>query len=56
MKRVEAPSFTNQKTQSDAVPFVVYHTMVSLRGPSSKHFWDGLESLGERLEELGIGS
>jgi hypothetical protein len=29
--------------------------MVTLRGPSSKHFWDGIERFGERLEELGIG-
>lgn len=29
--------------------------MVSLRGPSTKHFWDGLEQFGEQLEELGVG-
>lgn len=28
--------------------------MVRLRGPSAKQFWDGLEKLGSRLEELGI--
>jgi hypothetical protein len=25
--------------------------MVSLRGPSSKHFWENLEELGAQLEE-----
>jgi hypothetical protein len=30
--------------------------MVTLRGPSAKHFWDGLEEFGALLEELGIGS
>jgi hypothetical protein len=29
--------------------------MVTLRGPSAKHFWDGLEEFGARLEELGVG-
>jgi hypothetical protein len=28
--------------------------MVNLRRPSSKQLWDGLERLGEQLEELGI--
>jgi hypothetical protein len=28
--------------------------MVSLRGPSAKHFWDGLEEFGEVLEDLDI--
>ncbi len=26
--------------------------LVSLRGPSANYFWNGLERLGERLEEL----
>jgi len=29
--------------------------MVTLRGPSAKHFWDGLERFGEHLQELGVG-
>jgi len=29
--------------------------MVTLRGPSAKHFWDGLEEFGRQLEELGVG-
>jgi len=29
--------------------------MVSLRGPSAKHFWDRLEEFGRQLEELGVG-
>lgn len=29
--------------------------MVSLRGPSAKQFWDGMERFGEQLEELGGG-
>jgi len=28
--------------------------MLSLRGPSAKQFWDGLERLSERLEELNV--
>lgn len=28
--------------------------MVILRGPSAKHFWDGLEQFDEQLDELGI--
>jgi hypothetical protein len=30
--------------------------MVTLRGPSAKHFWGGLVRFGEQLEELGVGS
>lgn len=30
-------------------------TMVTLRGPSAKRFWDGLERFDEQLEELGVG-
>jgi hypothetical protein len=29
--------------------------LVTLRGPSAKHFWDGIERFGEHLEELGVG-
>ena len=29
--------------------------MVRLRGSSAKQFWEGLERLGSRLEELGVG-
>lgn len=29
--------------------------MMSLRGPSAKHYWDGLERLDNRLQELSIG-
>ena len=29
--------------------------LVTLRGPSAKHFWDGIEKFGEHLEELGVG-
>jgi hypothetical protein len=29
--------------------------MVTLRGPSAKHFWDGIERFGEHLQELGVG-
>lgn len=28
--------------------------LVSLRGPSAKHFWDGLERFGAQLEEFDI--
>jgi hypothetical protein len=28
--------------------------MVTLRGPSTKLFWDGLERFGAELEDLGI--
>lgn len=35
--------------------FDLSFSVVRLRGPSAKHFWDGLEELGSRLEELGIG-
>jgi hypothetical protein len=34
----------------------VWLGLVTLRGPSAKHFWDGLEQFGARLEELlGVG-
>lgn len=26
--------------------------LVTLRGPSAKHFWDGLDRLNEQLEKL----
>lgn len=29
--------------------------MVTPRGPSAKHFWDGLERFGAQLEDLGVG-
>jgi hypothetical protein len=29
--------------------------LVNLRGPSAKHYWDGIEKFGEQLEELNIG-
>jgi len=29
--------------------------MASSRGPAQKHFWDDLEELSKRLEELGVG-
>lgn len=32
-----------------------FEKVVRLRGPSAKHFWEGLEELGSRLEELGVG-
>ncbi len=32
-----------------------YH-LVSLRGASAKQFWDGLERLDTKLQELNIGN
>jgi hypothetical protein len=29
--------------------------MVNLRGPSAKHFWEGLERFGNELGDLGVG-
>lgn len=43
-------------TKEKRPPLGERFSLVNLRGPSAKHFWDRLEKFDERLEELGIGS
>jgi hypothetical protein len=45
----------NKKKELRNTQLYICYRMVTPRGPSAKHFWDGIEQFGEQLEELGVG-